>query len=442
MKIPGKHTVLIIVIVLIAALCAGCAQQVQTPAQPKEIKIGAIVSMTGPNSNIGKSMWQSAVLAADEINANGGIFVKQYNTKIPIALVQGDDESTQQGGQKAATKLITEDKVDILVGGYSSGVTSAYQQTVAEYKVPYIVTGASSPIITHRTDIDTSTVFHSCPTTDAYGKYTTNFIDQVIRPAVNKKFSFPADRPFRLALLYQDTAFGQGVQAAVNETITKNNLNIQLVSQQKFKMSESDFRTPLTVIKAANPDALYVAAAPNEGAQIVPQARRDVGLNTIFLAVENNDAPEYYKGIGQYGEYSIIESRFSPYTAPMGLVTDAQNAFKNNYFTKWGMNPDMMGASTYEGTYIAAKAIENAGTLNKADIRQALVDLRMPQLIEYMKNGTISFSKDFRESQFDHWMEQLYYNSTIGETRPKIVWPDNLKGTDFVLPDWYKPGSA
>jgi len=434
-----KYSVLLIAVLLLAAaFIAGCTQQ----AQPKEIKVGAIVSMTGANSNVGQSMWQSAVLATDEINAKGGVFVKQYNATIPIKLVQGDDESTRDGGQKAATQLITGDKVDILVGGYSSGVTSSYQQTVAEYKVPYIVTGASSPTITHRTDIDTSTVFHACPTTDAYGLYTTNFIDQVIRPAVNKKFSFPADRPFRLALLYQDTSFGQGVQIAVNETITKNNLNIQLVSQQKFKMSESDFRTQLTVIKAANPDALYIAAAPNEGAQIVPQARKDVGLNTIFLSVENNDAPEYYKGIGQYGDYSIIESRFSPYLTPVVSVADAQNAFKNNYVTKWGMSPDMMGAATYEGIYISAKAIENAGTLNKADITQALVDLKMPEVIECMKGGTISFSKDFRESQFNHWMEQLYYNSTIGETRPKIVWPDNLKTTDFVLPDWYKPGSA
>jgi len=436
-----KYTAFFIALVLIAAFFAGCTQQAQAPAQPSEIKIGAMVSMTGPNSNIGKNMWQSAVVAADEINAKGGIFVKQYNAKIPIKLIQGDDESTRDGGQKTVTKLITEDKVDLLVGGYSSGVTSAYQQTVAEYKVPYIVTGASSPVITHRTDIDTSTVFHHCPTTDAYGMYTTIFIDQVIHPAVNKKFSFPADRPFRLALLYQDTAFGQGVKTAVNDTITKNNLNIQLVSQQSFKMGESDFRTPLTVIKAANPDAVYVAAAPNEGAQIVPQARRDVGLDTIFLAVENNDAPEYYKGIGQYGEYSIIESRFSPYVTPTGALSDAQTAFKTNYNAKWGTYPDMMGASTYEGTYIAAKAIENAGTLTKADIRQALVDLKMPQLIEYMKDGTISFSKDYRESQFDLWMEQLYYNSTIGETRPTIVWPNNIKTTDFVLPEWYKPGS-
>ena len=102
----------------------------------------------------------------------------------------------------------------------------------------------------------------------------------------------------------------------------------------------------------------------------------------------------------------------------------------------------MMGASTYEGVYIAAKAVENAGTTDKATVRQALVDLNMPQLIEAMSGGTISFSKDFRESQFDLWMEQLKYNSTIGECRPDIVWPDNLKTTDFVLPEWYKPGSA
>ena len=134
-------------------------------------------------------------IAADEINAEGGVYVKSRNKNLTLKLIAGDDESTQQGGQKAATKLITDDKVDILVGGYSSAVTSAYEQTIAEYKIPYIVTGASSPIITHRTDIDTSCVFHHCPTTDTYGQYTTIFIDQVIRPAVNKKYNFTGRPP-------------------------------------------------------------------------------------------------------------------------------------------------------------------------------------------------------------------------------------------------------
>ncbi len=439
MKLP----VIFIVILLFAAFFAGCTQQAQQPttAVPGVIKIGVIASLTGPASNVGNNMWQSAQVAAEKINADGGVTFKD-GSKAQIKLIVGDDESTQQGGQKAATKLITDDKVDILVGGYSSAVTSAYEQTIAEYKIPFIVTGASSPIITHRTDIDTSYVFHHCPTTDSYGQYTTMFIDQVMRSAINKKSSFAADRPVRLALLYQDTAFGKGVQSAVNNTITKNKLNIQLVSQQSFKMGDSDFRTQLTAVKATNPDAVYIAAFPNEGAPIITQARRDIGLNTIFLNVENNDNAQFYKDLGQYGEGVIIESRFSPYVAPAGAVADAQSAFKQSYFAKFGSYPDMMGASTYEGIFIAAKAIGNAGSTDKAAVKQALVDLKMPQVIEAMKDKTICFSPDFRESTFDLWMEQLYYNATLGETRPAIVWPDNLKTTEFTLPSWYMPGSS
>ena len=442
-----RYPVLVIAALIIAAaLIAGCAQQSSTQnasgaSSPAVIKVGVIASLTGPASNVGTSMWQSAQVAADKINANGGVTLKD-GSKAQIKLIVGDDESTQAGGQKAATKLITDDKVDILVGGYSSAVTSSYEQTIAEYKVPYIVTGASSPIITHRTDIDTSYIFHHCPTTDTYGEYTTKFIDTVLRQAVNKKLSASSDRPFRLAILYQDTAFGKGVQTAVNNTITKNNLNIVLVSQQAFKMGESDFRTQLTAIKAAKPDAVYLAAFPNEGAPAITQARRDIGLNIIFLNVENNDNAQFYKDLGQYGEGAVIESRFSPYTAPAGAIADAQSAFKQTYSTKFGSYPDMMGASTYDGVFIAAQAVGNAGSTDKTAVRQALSSLSMPQVIEAMKGGTIAFSPDFRESAFDLWMEQLAMNATAGETRPSIVWPDNLKTTDFVLPSWYEAGSS
>jgi branched-chain amino acid transport system substrate-binding protein len=427
---------------MMAALIAGCTQQQAAVTAPAIIKVGVIASLTGPASNVGTNMWQSAQVAADKINADGGVTLNG-GSKAQLKLIVGDDESTQLGGQKAATKLITDDKVDILVGGYSSAVTSAYEQTIADNKIPFIVTGASSPIITHRTDgIDTSYVFHHCPTTDTYGLYTTTFIDQVVRPAINQKSSFAANRPLRLALLYQDTAYGKGVQSAVNSTITTKNLNIQLVAQQSYRMGESDFRTQLTAIKAANPDAVYLGAFPNEGAPLITQARRDIGLNTIFLNVENNDNAQFYKDLGQYGEGAVIESRFSPYTAPAGAVADAQNAFKQSYFSKFGTYPDALGASTYEGVFIAAKAIGNAGTTDKATVRQALVALKMPQIIEAMKDQTISFSPDFRESTFDLWMEQLSFNATLGETRPAIVWPDNLKTTDFALPSWYMPGSS
>jgi branched-chain amino acid transport system substrate-binding protein len=444
-----KYYVLVIAALIIAAaLIAGCSQSQPATQQPSGtpssgvIKVGVIASLTGPASNVGTSMWQSAQVAADNINADGGVTLKD-GTKAQLKLIVGDDESTATGGNKAATKLITDDKVDILVGGYSSAVTSAYEQVIADNKIPFVVTGASSPIITHRVDgIDTSYVFHHCPTTDTYGEYTILFIDQVVRPAVNKKLGASQDRPFRLALLYQDTAFGKGVQTAVNNTIRNKNLNIQLVSQQSYKMGDTNFQTQLTAIKAANPDAVYLGAFPNEGAPAIKQARRDISLNTIFLNVENNDNAQFYKDLGQYGEGAVIESRFSPYTAPAGAVADAQSGFKQAYFTKFQTYPDMMGASTYDGIFIAAKAIGNAGTTDKAAVRQALIDLKMPQVIQAMKDKTISFSPEFRESAFDLWMEQLSMNATAGETRPTIVWPDNLKTTEFVLPSWYVAGSS
>ena len=171
-----KYAVLIIAFVVIGALIAGCTQQAaQTPSQQNAVKVGVIASLTGPASNVGTSMWQSAQVAAAEINANGGITIN--GTKVPIQLIVGDDESTQQGGQTAATQLITGDKVDILVGGYSSAVTSSYEQTVAEYKIPYIVTGASSPIITHRTDIDTST-----SSTTAHNRHLRAIHHDIYRP--------------------------------------------------------------------------------------------------------------------------------------------------------------------------------------------------------------------------------------------------------------------
>ncbi len=434
-----RRVVLAGVLLLAALLVAGCTQQQQAT---DELKIGVIASMTGASSTTGKDIWQSAVIAANEINAQGGVYVKDLGRKIPVTVIQGDDESSREGGQKAVTRLITEDKVDALVGGFSSAVVSAHESYVSDNGIPYVVTGASSPIITHRTDANTSTVFHYCPTTDDYGMQTTIFASDIIRPAINQKFNFSADRPLRMALVYQDSPYGKGVQSAVVATIAKNNLPIKIVANETFKMGETDYRTTLTSVKAAQPDVVYAAAFLNEQVPMIIQARRDVGLNSIFLAVECNDDPDYYSGLGQYGDYSIIESRFSPYTSPPGPIASNITSFKNNFKQQWNGFPGMMGASTYEGVYIIKQAIENAGTQNKPAVIQALRTITMPEYIEAMQNGTISFSPDFREAKFGLYMEQARWNQTDQTLRPVIVWPASLQQAPFVLPDWFEPGQA
>ncbi|MEN6519309.1 MAG: ABC transporter substrate-binding protein [Methanospirillum sp.] len=434
-----KYLILIAGLVLAAALVAGCTTQ---PAAPAALKLGVVSSMTGPASTTGRDMWQSAQMAADEINAKGGVFVKSLGKNVTVALVQGDDESTREGGQKVVTKMIADDKVDALIGGFSSAVVTAHQSTVAESGVPYIITGASSPTITRRTDINTSTMFHHCPTTDDYGAKTIQFVDEIMRPAINAKFGRPADQPLRMAVIYQDSPYGKGVLSAVNATIARNNLKVDIVAEEPYKMGETDFRTILTSVKAANPDVVYPAAFLNEQVPMMTQARRDIGLNTIFLAVECNDDADYYKGLGQYGDYSIIESRFSPYTVPKGPISTNVEKYQNDYAAKFNTSPGMMGAATYEGVYVAAAAAQQAGSTGRAALVTALGSVKVPEMIESMENGTISFGNTFRESRSNLYMEQLHWDPATQTLRPRIVWPAELKETEFQLPDWYRPGGA
>ncbi len=435
----NRSMLAIVTLVIVSVILSGCVGA--PPKAPEKIKIGVVAPLTGGASSTGEDMWNTAQLAAEEINKAGGVFVKEKNANLQIEVIKGDTESSVDGGVKAVTKLVTEDKVDLLVGGFSSSITLADQKIAIEHNVPFVISGASAPQVTRNPDLDTSYMFHHCPTTDDYPEDTLLFVEDVVRPAINEKYGFPEDRNLRLAVLYQDGGYGRGVKVGIDKAIEKHNLPIEIVASEAFKMGETDFHAPLTVIKAAKPDVVYPAGFLNEQTPIVIQGRKDVGLNTIYLSVECNDDPDYYSGVGKWGEYSIQESRFSPYTTPTGAIYDSVTKFKSDYKAKFGKEPSMMGASTYEGIYIAAEAIENAGSLDKAKIRDALSTLEMPQMVEAMQGEKIKFSPDYRETKFQLYMEQLFWDDTLQENRPKIVWPDNLKETDFVLPDWYEPGS-
>jgi branched-chain amino acid transport system substrate-binding protein len=447
----------ILVALLIISIFAGCiggpskevAPVETSPAPtekpvekgPSEIKIGIVAPLTGKASTTGNDMWEAAQLAAEEINAKGGVYVAEYDRKIPIKLYAGDTETNPEKGVQAVTRLIQDDEVNILVGGFSSAITYADQVIAAEEEVPFVITGASTPLVTTRTDIDTSYFFHHCPTTNDFAYATMKFANDVVRPAINEKFGFPEDRKLRVALIYQDSKYGKGVYDGVMKALEENpDWKIEIVAAETFKMGETNFQTVLTKVKAAKPDVVYPATFLNEQVPLVTQGRRDVGLNTIYFSVECNDDPDYYTGVGEWGEYSIQESRFSPYSLPSGDIRASVEKFRESFKEKFGEYPSMMGASTYEGVYIAAAAIEKAGSLKNTEIRKALNDLQLDQMVEAMQGGVIDFSEDTRESKFQLYMQQLFIDETTGELRPKIVWPDNLKETDFVLPDWYEPG--
>ena len=422
--------VALILLVLITAGCTDTSEEgTHEVSTPEYINVGLVAPLSGGASDVGNDMKQAAVLAVEEINADAGVYVEKYGAKIPLKLVEGDTQTSPTEGVTAVERLITNENVVVLVGGFSSGVTLA-NQVPAAGKVPYIITGASSSQVTRRTEINTSYFFHYCSTTDDYSQPILQFFVDELKPIV------AADRNLKLALIYRDDAYGKGVIESSVAYINDNSLPIELVAQEKYPTDETDFHTYLTKIAEAKPDAVYTVGFVKDTSSIYIQGQRDVGLNTVYMAVECNEDPTFYELLGKWGDGQLLESKFAPYATE---YTELMGPYKEAYLAKWGEMPGMMGADTYDGIYLAASAIERAGTLDRTQVRDAIKQTNEPEMLILMEGGNITFD-EYNEISPKIFIEQMFWDEETEELKPVIVLPDSLIEQDFVLPDNYEIG--
>ncbi|NIA03594.1 MAG: ABC transporter substrate-binding protein, partial [Nitrospirae bacterium] len=224
--------IIIIAVFLLAVVLSGCTAPTEDTTVPdvkvpESIKIGLVAPLSGGASDVGNDMKQAAILAVEEINADGGVLVTEFGVKIPLELVEGDTQTSPTEGVTAVERLITSENVVVLVGGFSSGVTLADQVPAAD-KVPYVITGASSAQVTIRSEIDTGYFFHYCSTTDDYSQPILQFFVDELKPLV------APDRDLKLALIYRDDAYGKGVIESSVAYIAINNMPIELVAMEKY----------------------------------------------------------------------------------------------------------------------------------------------------------------------------------------------------------------
>jgi branched-chain amino acid transport system substrate-binding protein len=453
---------IVVVIVAVAAIVAGW-QLTQLPsAEARPIKIGLVACYEKAE---GQDMDRAAKLAVKEINDAGGVYVAEWHTSVQIELVIADTEDDTPGKAVGpVTRAVTEDQVDLLIGGYTSAGTLADQVVAIENRVSYIITGASTSLVTRRgpqanfgaaTDeqkIDDaegmSYMFHYCTTTADYSKTVVNFFAESMKPMLDSTYTFDESRNLRLAILYRDDAFGKGVAADSKSLIETNNLPIDVVAERSYPTTATSFQTDLTAIKAAKPDAVYVVDFIANTAEIMKEGQRDVGLNTVYIAVECCEDPAFYTLLGEYGDKQLLESKFAPYAGPP-FYLDTIETYVTNYQQEYNTVPGMMGADTYDAFYIAKDAIERAGTVDKAAVRDAIESSAIDQMLILTETGKIEFSTgtDYHEIAPVTFVEQLVWNETVGECRSVIVYPatapgvDELKQADFVLPTGYEPGS-
>ncbi len=458
--------VAVVLIVVIVAVAYWQLVAVVPSAEARPIRIGLVAPYSSP---IGQDMDRAARMAVDEINAAGGIWVSSWNTRVQIVLYPADTKNdAPDNAVVPVERVVLQDQVDLLIGGYGSSGTLANEKVAIDNRVPYIITGASNRLVTRRgpqanygglpegdpTRIDDaegmSYIFHYCTTTYHYSKTVVNFFAEVMKPMIDSQYGFDASRQFRLAVLYKNDAFGAGVLAASKYWIQNQSLPIEIVAERKVETSTIAFQADLTAVKATNPDAVFVVHDPDKTPDIIKQGLNDVGLKSTYIVIENNEDPAFFHNLGQAGEGQLLESKFAPFAGPPYYLPAMDSYVRNFKARSNDVIPGMMGADTYDAFYIVKNAIERAGTIDKTAVREAIETTNMDQMLIMTETGKIQFSTglNYHEIAPVTFIEQLVWNTEASDLQSKIVWPESVPGVgtikqqDFALPAGYQPGSS
>jgi branched-chain amino acid transport system substrate-binding protein len=242
------------------------------------IRIGASLSLTGTYAKLGKNQHEGYQLCIKDLNARGGILGRK------VELVMYDDQSMPATAVRLYEKLITEDKVDAVMGPYSSPVSEAAANVTEKYKKVMVAPLAA-----------TTSIF----------KKGRKYIFMVISPAegyLEGLVDMAAKRGLRtIAIVNEDTLFSKAAAAGAAELARKRGL--QVVYQEAYPKGNTDFSALLTKVKAANPDVIAAGTYFDDAVALTRQMK-ELNVNPKMYGVTvGGDLPEFYDVLKQNAEY-------------------------------------------------------------------------------------------------------------------------------------------
>ncbi len=230
-------------LVLLLASCAPAGSPAANAPAATEIKVGAVLPLTGAFSASGNYFQQAYQLATDEINSAGGVDVGGKKLQVTLKIL--DDGSDATKSRSLVEQLATQEKVNAFLGGYDTTLVQAQQGVPDQYKIPMVEGGGAASAIFTRGN---KYLFGTLATIDDLGNITMDFLKYWIDQGKLPK-------PLKIALAWENTDHGKDYQAAVNKAAKDDPGHFQVVLDQSFDLNGSDFTPLLTQVKAANADA-------------------------------------------------------------------------------------------------------------------------------------------------------------------------------------------
>lgn len=349
-----------VVVLLVGGLAASLALAGTSPAQTKTVKIGALLSLSGPLAEAGREVKEGVELAVAEVNQKGGI---KSLGGAPLEVAYGDSQAKPEVAASETERLISRDQVVAIIDMYPSVTTLSATQVAERLKTPFYVAISFADSITER---GFSYTFEQEPKAANVGKFQIDFLDYLVKSAGAKLA--------RIAILHEDTDYGQSVARGAENVLKQR--GYQIVGKFGYPFRTTDVSTLMAKIKAAKPDAIVQASYIGDSILIARTAER-VGLAVPIIDASGKAHPSYIEAVGKTGEGEFVLNMWNK---------DMPGAKGLNDRYRARARKDMTGhaALVYQGVLVIKEALERAGAADRQALRDALAKIEItpgPNLI-------------------------------------------------------------
>jgi branched-chain amino acid transport system substrate-binding protein len=383
-------------------LAAGPASAQEAKGTP--IKVGVVLPLTGGQAKFGEIEKNSFLMGLEEINKAGGVNGR------PIELLIEDDTGKPDVGRSAVEKLISQDKVVALTGGYSSSVAYAMCAVAQQRKVAFLVTTGSADKITEQ---GWDYVFRIKAPVSEYPEAAVNFLEEVVKPQT-------------CAVLYENTLFGQEGSKYFAERCEK--AGIKVLVKEGYEAGAVDFKPLLIKVKAAKPDFLYMISYVMDAALLMRQSKElDVNPKLFIGGGAGFTLPEFAANAGEAAENVFSADLWSEY-----LPYPGAREYYDNYMKKYNGPTEYHGAEAYASMYVVADALKRAKEITPAAVREALTTTDLKTAYGPVK--FVSYGKKTQQNQLPTLLVQWQKGHL------QTVWPKKVANKPYVypVPEWSK----
>lgn len=311
------------------------------------VKVGNSAPLTGPVSVYGITTNNGIKLAVDEVNANGGILGKQ------IEWFEYDDKGEITDAVTNYNNLM-QDEVEAIFGGVPSKPSLAIAESAANDEVVYITPTGTQANIT----VGKENAFRTCFTDPFQGEVLANF----------SKNNLDAKK---VAILRnQSSDFSMGVADVYGKKAKE--LGMEVVADESYGDSDTDFKAQLTKVRKENPDVLFIPDYYEKVALIVPQVR-EAGIEATLVGADGWDT---VLSVMDKSNFDAIEGSYFANQFTLEDPSEKVQNFVKAYEEKYGDKPSTFAAEGYDTVYLYKQAVEEAGTTEWDKVIEALENIK------------------------------------------------------------------